>query len=121
MPDSFFETGEHRLLVAGVHVDDPVRGETDLGQRRREQILPGDAPQDLAFGSSGDAGGEQGRRRAVDGGIATSRHFVQRPERQTATGKAAVDVIEAKRKYRSRTQGRALKALNLFAESPDRG
>lgn len=85
MTDAFLKTCEHGFLVTGVDVDDTVRMKTHLSQGRREQILLGDAPQDLALGARGDSGGEQGGCGAVDGSIATSRHFVQRPERKAAT------------------------------------
>jgi hypothetical protein len=98
--DPFLEARQHRFLVAGVDVDHAVRTEADLSQRRRKQVLPGNAPQDFALGPGRDAGGEPGGRGAVDGGIAISRHFVQRPERQP-------------------TQRRPLKALNLLAVSSD--
>jgi hypothetical protein len=119
--NAFLETCEHRFFVAGVDVDDPVRGETDLGERRREQILPSDAPEDLAFRARRDAGGEQGGRCAVDGGVATSRHFVQSPTRQAAARKAAVDCLDAERQYGPDAQLGALKALNLLTKPQDGG
>jgi len=119
--DAFLETRQHRFLVAGVDIDDAVRGETDLGEGRRKQVLPSDAPEDLSFGPRRDAGGEQGGCRAVDGGIATSRHFVQRPERQPATGKAAVDSSDTERKDGPGAQRCALKALNLLAKPQNGG
>jgi hypothetical protein len=79
VPDAFLETGHHRLFVAGIDIDDTVRRKTDLGQGRREQVLPGDTPEDLALSSSGDTCREQGGRCAIDGGAAASCHFVQRP------------------------------------------
>ncbi len=119
MTDAFLETGEHRFLITGVDIDDAVGGETDLGQRRREQVLPGDAPKDLALGPSRDAGGEQGGRCAVDGGVAAAGDFVQRPERQPAARQSAIDGRNAERKNRAGAQRRTLKALNLLAESSD--
>ena len=96
-------------------------GETDLGQCRREQILPGDAPQDLAFGPRRDAGGEQGGRSAVDGGVATAGDLVQRPERQPAARKPAVDGLDAERQHGPGAQRHALKALNLLAKPQNGG
>jgi len=87
-----------------------------LGERRRKQVLPGDAPKDLAPGPARDARGEQGGRSTIDRRVATSRHFVQRPERQAAAGKAAVDGRHSERKHRPGAQRRALKALNLLAK-----
>jgi len=119
--NAFLETRQHRFLIAGVDVDDPVRRETDPRQRWREQILPGDAPQDLAFRARRDAGGEEGGRSAVDGGIATSRHFVQRPERQAAARQSAVNGLDPKREHSPGTLLQALKALNLLAKPQNGG
>jgi hypothetical protein len=119
--DSFLETRQHGLLVAGIDVDDAVGVETDLGQGRREKVLPRDAPEHLALGSRRDARGEQGGRGAVDGGVATSRHFVQRPERQPSAREAPVDGLDAERKHRPGTQRRALKTLYLLAKPQDGG
>ncbi len=116
MTNSLLETCQHRFLVAGVDIDDAVRGKTDLGKCRRKQILPGDAPQDLAFGPGRDAGGEQGGCRAVDCSIATSRHFVQGPERQATARKATVDRLDAERQYGPGARLGALKALNLLTK-----
>ena len=122
MPNPFLETGQHRFLITGVDVDDPVRAEADLRERRREQILPSDAPQDLAFGARRDAGGEQRGRSTIDGGVATSRHFVQRPKCQPAAGQAAVDGLDAERQYNGPgAQLGALKALNLLTKPQDGG
>jgi hypothetical protein len=60
--DAFLETCEHGFLVAGIDVDDAVRGETDLGKRGRKKILPRDAPEDSALCPPRDAGGEKGGR-----------------------------------------------------------
>jgi hypothetical protein len=116
---AFLETGQHRFLVAGVDVDDPVRGETDPRKRRREQILPGDAPQDCALGPRRDAGGEQGGRSAVDSGVATAGDFMQRPERQPAAREAAVDGLDTERQNSPGARSLALKSLNLLAKAQD--
>ena len=120
MPQPFLEAGEHRLLVAGLDVDDPVRSKPGLGDGRREQVLPGDAPQHLALGPGGDAGGEQRGRRAIDGAVAAAGDLVQRPECQPAAGKAAVDRVDAERQYRFGSQRLPVKTLNLLSKSPDR-
>lgn len=116
MTNAFLETRQYRLLVAGIDVDDTVRIKADLGESRREQVLARDAPQDFALGPRCDAGGEQGGSRAVDRGVATSCHFVQRPERQTAAWKPAVDRLDPERQHRARTRRHAFKALNLLAK-----
>ena len=121
MPDAFLEACQHRLLIAGVHVDDAVGGEADLGQRGREQVLPSDAPKNLAPGARCYPGREQGRSGTIDGGIATSRHLVQRPERQPAAGKAGVDGTDTERQDLAGAQRRPFKPLNLLAETTNGG
>ncbi len=44
MAQAFLKTRQHRLFVAGLDIDDPVRGQTDLRQGRREQVGFGHAP-----------------------------------------------------------------------------
>src|ERR1700761_5115417 len=119
MPDAFLEAGQHRLLVAGVDVDDPVGSEADLGQGRREQVLPGDAPEDLAFRPGGDARCEQRRSSPVDRGVAAAGDVVQRPERQPAAGEGAINGGDAERQNRPGAQRRPLEPLDLLAETTD--
>ena len=45
MAHSFLETGKHSILAPGFNVDDPVRCQPGLGERRGKQILPDDAPE----------------------------------------------------------------------------
>ena len=87
----------------------------------REQVLPGDAPQDLSLGPRGDAGREKGCRRTIDGGIASAGDLVQCPKRQPAAWKSAVDGIQAEWEDRAGAQRRAFKTLNLLTEPPDGG
>lgn len=116
MPDRLFEAGEHRFLVASVDVDDTVWSKTDLSQSRREQVLPGNAPKDLAFGPRRDAGCEQSCSGPVDGGVAAACDFVQRAERQASTRQSCIDGLDAKREDRAGAQ-RRLKPLNLLTET----
>ncbi len=80
------ETGEYGLVVAGLDIDDAVRRQTGLRQRRREQIWPRHAPQHLSPHPGSDAGGKQRSRRAMNGAVAATRHLMQRAERQPASG-----------------------------------
>ena len=101
MPQPFLETGQHRLLVAGLDIDHAVGREAGLGERRREEVLPGDAPQNLARGARGDPGGEQRRGRAIDRAVAAAGHLMQRAERQSASRQ------DAGRSPRCRTAARS--------------
>ena len=119
MTNALLETGQHRLLVAGIDIDHPVRAQTDLGQGRREQVLPGDAPQDLAPGPGGDAGREQRCGRPVDRGIAAAGHLVQRPERHPSPREPVVYGPDPERQDGAGALRQSLKLLNLLAKATD--
>ena len=84
MAKAFLHTGEHGLVVAGLDIDHSVRDEPRLGDRRREQVGPRDAPEDLAPRARGDPCAEQGGRRAIDGAIAAARDLMKCAKRQSA-------------------------------------
>ena len=94
MPDAFLETREQGFVVAGIDVDDAVRGETDLGQRGRKEVLRCDAPEDFAACPRRDAGGEKGGGCTIDGRIAAPGDLVQRAKREPPARKMAVDRLE---------------------------
>ena len=79
MPKSFLKTGEDRFLRSGFGVDHSVRMEPGQSQRRREQVAARYTPQDLTMGPRQNPGGEQGRRRSVQGAIGTAGDLMQRP------------------------------------------
>ena len=114
MTEPFLETGEDRLLVRGLDIDDPVGRQAGLGQGGGEQILAGDAPEDLAAGPGRETGGEQGRGRAVDGPVPAAGDLMQGAQRQPAAGKAAIEDLQAERQD---PLGRTSAGLDLF----DRG
>ena len=81
MPQSLLKAREHRWFVTRFHVDDAIGQEAGLGDGRREEVLPRDAPQDLASCARGDSRGEQRSCRAVDRAIAAAGDLVQGAER----------------------------------------
>lgn len=83
MSKAFFHAGKHSLVVARLDVDYPVGDEPRLCDRRREQVRPRDAPQDLALGAGGDACAEQRCRRTIDGAVTAASDFMQRAKRET--------------------------------------
>lgn len=76
MPNALLEARQHRLLIASIDVDDPIRTEAHLSQSRCKQILPGDAPEHLPPGARRNAGREQCSSRPVDGGVPSAGDFV---------------------------------------------
>lgn len=95
MPQPFLETGEYGLLVPCLGIDDPIRRQSCLRQRRGKKILPRDTPQDGAATPCRDPGREQSCRSRMNGPIAAARDLVQRSRRQAATGQTTVDLRHA--------------------------
>lgn len=121
MPDAFLETREQGFLVAGIDVDDAVRGETDLGKRGRKEILPRDAPEDSALCPRRNADGEKGGRCAINGRIAAPGDLVQRAKREPPARKTAVDRLDPEWEHRPGARRHAFKALNLLAKPKNGG
>lgn len=91
MAKPFLETGEHGGFIARLNIDDAAGKQPGLSERRRKEILPGDAPEHLAFGARGNAGGKERRRGAIDRPVAAAGDLVQRAERQPASRQRLVD------------------------------
>ena len=90
MPQPFLETGEQRLLIARLHIDDAVGQETGLGDGGRKEILPGDTPQHSTFCARRNSGGEERGGRAIDRAVAAACDLMQCAERQRPAGKPSV-------------------------------
>ena len=71
-----------------------------LGKRRCEEVRARNTPEHLALGSSGHAGGEQGRGRAVDRTVSATGDFVQSAERPAAAWQTRVHGGEAEGQHR---------------------
>jgi hypothetical protein len=119
MPQSFLETGQHRLLVSCLHVDHPVRREPGRSECRREQILAGHAPQHAPSGPRRDPGGKERSGCPVDRAVTAARHFMQRAERQPAFRQTLINGLDAERQYRPPIPRPALKASNALAKRRD--
>jgi hypothetical protein len=117
VPDAFLEAAKNGFLVACVQIDHSVRGETDLGQSRCEQILPCLAPQDFAACPRGDAGREKSRRGAIDRCVTAARDFVQCPKRESSTRKPGIDGFDPERQDRSNAKRPTFEELDLLAET----
>jgi hypothetical protein len=72
MPQALLEAGEEGFLVARLDIDHTIGPKPDLGDGWSEEVLAGDAPQDLAARSGGDPSGKQSGGRAVDHPIAAA-------------------------------------------------
>ncbi len=121
MPQSFLETGQHRLLVSRFHIDDPVRREPGQSECRREQIRAGHAPQHAPPGPRCYPGGKECSGSAVDRAVTAASHFMQRAERQSAFRQTLINGLDAERQYRPPMPLPTLKASNALAKRRDNG
>ena len=96
MAKSLLETGENGGLVAGLDIDHPSGWQAGLGQGGREEVLPRDTPQDAPLRSGSDAGGPEGRGRAVDGAVCAPRARKHPPHGPPATPPPPHELMDAK-------------------------
>lgn len=105
MAQRFLRAGQHGLFIASLNIDDAVRRQASLGQRGREQILPGANPENGPPGTGRDPGAEQGSGGSVDASLpATGQPGINR--RQTKGQNAAIQAGLAFNLGDLRTQGR---------------
>jgi len=116
MAQPLFKADKDGLFVATIKVDDAVRLQSGLRERRREQIRPRDAPEHLTPRTCGNAGGEQPCRRPVHGAIAASGDFMQCTERQPAARQPPIDLADAKRQNDPGTASRSFDTLDVLTK-----
>lgn len=118
---ALFHAGEQCLFVTGLDIDDTARQQTHLGQRRREQVRPCDAPEHLALRAGSDCSGKQGCCRAVDGTVATTGDFMQGCERQPSPRQSAVDLRHTEWQDLSHTAAWTFEPLDAVSKLGDDG
>lgn len=116
MAKTFFKTGKHGLFVARLHIDHAVASKPHLSNRRSKQILPGNAPKHLAFGSGGNACCKQGCSRTMDRAIAAAGHFMQAAKCKPSTWQNAVYRFDAKGKNLRCTRPSSLQPFNTVTK-----
>ncbi len=84
MPKSLFKASEDGFVVAALEIDDAVRFQTGLRERRGEQVWAGDTPEHLAACARGDPGGEERGGGAVERAVSPAGDLMQRPAREPA-------------------------------------
>lgn len=98
MAKAFLAAGEQRCLIARLDNDDAIRIKARLSKGRRKKVGTRNAPQHLARGAGGDAGGEEDSCGAVKGAGGAAGDFMQRGEGEAATRQGAIDRVESERK-----------------------
>ena len=121
MAEPLLHAGEQRLVLARLDEDHPAGRKSGLGERRREQVLSGDAPQHLSGEARGNPRGEQRRGRAIDCSVGAARHLMQAPQRQPTSRKPPVDVRHAERQDPPRAAPGAFETLDALPQLGDDG
>jgi hypothetical protein len=116
---TLLKAGEHRLVVAGFEIDDAIGFQARLGERRREQVGPRDAPQDFAARPGRNAGRKQRSGRAVDRAIAAASDLMQSTKRESTPRQMSVDFLDAERQHSPPARARALDAPNALSKLLD--
>lgn len=71
-----------------------------MGDRWSEEVRPGDAPKDLAFGAGRDAGAEERGRSAIDCAVTTTGHLVQRTKSEASARESRIHLGDSEGKNR---------------------
>ncbi len=116
MAQALFHASEHRLVVTGLDVDDAIRDQACLRERRGKKVRPGQTPKHFAPASRRHPGAKQCRGRAVDGAVASTCDFVEGSQCQSAARQARVDGRDSERQHRPTAGASALDPLDLVAE-----
>jgi hypothetical protein len=119
MAKPFLETGEQRLFVTGLDMDQTIGLETGLRDRRRKEVGSGHNPEHLAFRARSDPGREHGGGRAVDGAIAATGDLMQAPQAQPAARQASVHVRQAEWQNLADTASTVLQVRNTLLKLGD--
>src|SRR5271154_3217584 len=97
MPQALFKAGEDGLLVAAFEIDDAVRVQSGLRERRREQVQSRETPEHLAARAGGDSRRKKRGGRAVDRAKPAASDLMQRAKRQRPAGKPRVQPGDSER------------------------
>ncbi len=121
MAKTFLEAGHEGLLVAGLDIDDAVRLQPGVAERRGEQVRPRDTPEHRAGQASDDPGREQRGGRAAYGVVAAAGHLVKGSQGQTSAGERSVQSLHLERKHADRSTVSLLQCADLCAQTLELG
>jgi hypothetical protein len=120
VPQAFLHAGQNARLVTGFEVDNPVCCKAGLGDRRREDVRLGDAPQHAAFGTGGDPCCKKSGSRPVNDAMATAGDLMQRPARQSTARESRIDLADTEGKHRFRASGPPFEAGDPLSKLDNR-
>lgn len=80
-----FHAGEHRLVVAGLDIDDAIGHKPGLRERRGEEIGLRHAPENFSLGARSDAGTEKRGGCAIYRSFTAACDLVKRAHCETST------------------------------------
>lgn len=121
MAQALLHAGQHRLVVARLHVDDAIRNEARLRKCGGEEIGTRQAPKHLSATPGGHSGAEQSGGGPVDGTVAAAGDLMKGPERQPPTRQARIDPRDSEREDSAATSASALDPLDMVAQRPKCG
>ena len=121
MAQALLAASEDGLIIPTFEIDDAIGLQASLGESRRKEIRPGEAPENLAVRACRDPGGEERRSSAIDGTVATASHLMKRPMGQPAAGEARVHGGKAERQHASNVPVATFDLADLHAQSFDGG
>lgn len=87
-----------------------------LGQCRRKQVRPLEAPEYFARGPGNDACNEQRRGSTMDGIRTAAGYLMQSPKSQAAAGQTFVDLSDAESQHLCLARPAAFEALNAVSQ-----
>lgn len=119
MAQPLLETGEQRLFVARLDMNEPIGMQPRLRDRRHEEIAPRDHPKHLALGPRDDARRKQRGRRPIHCAVAAARHLMKSPQGQPASRKLPVDLGYAEGQRLSRAARRAFETRDTLSQFGD--
>jgi len=113
---AFLKATQESFLVADLDIDHAVGMQPSLRERRREEVAPSNAPENLAGKTGEDAGRKEGGRGTMDRAIAAPGHFMKGGKRKAAARQYPVDHTDSKRQKPALGLAIRLDAANARAQ-----
>ncbi len=85
MAQALFHAGKDCFVVTSLDVDDAIRDQTCLRERRSKKVRPGQAPKHFAPASRRHPGAEQCRCCPVNRAVAATSDLMECPQSEAST------------------------------------